>query len=189
VDDAQPTVAGSLLSGYVSVLDRRGLLPSVRAAVSERTRALIDDPPLAIAWVEASVMEEMMGAIHQLHGREAVREIALENARTKAGPIVIPFMRTLLALWGATPESLFKHMHRLVAIQARGLHVSYIPGTPTSGTMELVYPRGSTDAVYATWEGACQLAFEVCKVQGTVCRAEVSDGGRKARIAIRWSPR
>lgn len=185
----RPTNAGTLLRGYVSVLDRRGLLPSVREAVSESTRALIDDPPLPISWVETAVMEEMMDVLARLHGRDTVRDVALETSRTKTGPLVIPFMRTLLALWGATPHSIFKHVHRLAGVVSRGLNLSYVVETPTSGVIEIVYPDGTNDAVYASWEGAFHLAFEVCNVQGTIGRAEVSDGGRKGRIAVRWQQR
>jgi len=183
---ARPTVAGALLRGYISVLERRGLLPEVRALVSEGTREIIDHPPFPISWVETVVMEEMMDALGRLRGREVVKDVALETARTKTGPIVIPFMRTLLSLWGATPESLFKHVHRLAGVHARGLNVTYVPETPSSGAVEFVYPYAPGDYVYASWEGAYRLAFEVCGVKGTIGRAEMSDGGRRARIRVRW---
>jgi len=183
-----PTVAGGMIRGYVSVLERRGLLASVREAVPERAREVIDHPPFPLAWVETAVLAELMDATGRLHGRETVKDISLETARTKAGPILLPFMRTLLSLWGATPHSLFKHLQRLVAVQARGLNVSYAPETPSSGTVELSYPPGhaANDHVFASWEGAFHFIFDVCGVKGTVDRSEVSDGGQRARIGIRW---
>jgi hypothetical protein len=184
----RPTVAGLLLRGYISVLRRRGLLEAVRELVSERTRDLIDHPPTPLTWVETLVMEELMDVTGRLYGREAVKDVALETARTQAGPIVLPFMRTLLTLWGATPESIFKHLHRLIGLQAREMSVSYAPETPSSGTVELAYPYPTTDFIYASWEGVLRLTFEVCKVEGTIDRSEVFDEGRRARIKLRWEP-
>src|SRR6185436_9157478 len=106
-------------------------------------------------------------------------------ARSKLGSILIPFMRTLLALWGATPHSIFRQVQRLAGVVSKGLNLSYVPETPTSGRVELFYPEGTNDAVYASWEGSFHLAFDVAGVKGTIGRAEVSDGGRRARIAVR----
>jgi hypothetical protein len=189
VTGPRPTVAATLVRGYIAVLERRGLLPSVREVVSEPVRKVIDHPPLPISWIETALVEEMMDAVGRLHGRETVREVGLETARSKLGSILVPFMRTLLALWGATPHSIFKQVQRLAGIVYRGLNLSYVPETPTSGTVELFYPDGTNDSVFASWEGSFHLAFDVCEVVGTIGRAEISDGGRRGRIAVRWEPR
>jgi hypothetical protein len=188
VTDQRPIVSAGLLRGYISVLEDRGLLESVREQASGKTRDLIDHPPSPLVWVETTIMEDMMDVLGRLHGRAMVKAVALETARTKAGPLVLPFMRTLLSLWGATPESIFKHIHRVVGIQAKGLSLTYLPESPASGTVELIYPHGTNDAVYASWEGVFRLAFEVCQVQGTIERAEVSEGGYRGRIKVHWGP-
>jgi len=189
VTGTRPTIAGALLRGYLSTLKRRGLLPAVRELVSEGTREIIDRPPIPFAWEEAASMEELMDAIGRLGGRETVKELALETARTQAGPIVFPFMRTLLALGGATPESIFRHIHRVVALQARGLSVAYTPETPSSGTVELIYSYAPNDFVYASWESVFHLVLEACNVDGAIERSELLDEGRRARIKVRWDPR
>ncbi|HYV49516.1 MAG TPA: hypothetical protein VFA20_31875 [Myxococcaceae bacterium] len=187
--EPRPTVAAGMLRGYLAVLESRGLLPPVRDAVSERARKVIDDPPLPISWIDTALVEEIMDAVGRVHGRETVREVGRETARTKLGSILVPFMRTLLALWGATPHSIFKQVQRLAGVISKGLQLSYVPETPTSGTVELFYPAGTNDSVFASWEGSFHLAFDVCNVEGTIGRAEVSDDGRRARIAVRWSQR
>ena len=171
------------------MLERRGLLPSVRGAISDPAREVIDHPPLPITWIDAALVEEIMGAVGRLHGRETVREVGLETARTKLGSVLVPLMRTLLSIWGATPQSIFSQVQRLAWVVSRGLTLSYVPETPTSGAVELFYPDGTNDFVYASWEGSFHLAFDVCGVTGTIGRAEISDGGCRARIAIRWQQR
>jgi len=178
-----------MLRGYVSVLERRGLLPSVREAVSEPAREVIDHPPLPISWIDTALVEEIMDAVGRVHGRETVREVGRETARAKLGSLIVPFMRTLIALWGASPHSIFKQVQRLAGIVSRGLNLSYVPETPTSGTVELFYPDGTNDSVFASWEGSFHLAFDVCQVVGTIGRAEISDGGRRGRIEVRWEQR
>jgi hypothetical protein len=150
---------------------------------------VIDDPPLPISWIETALLEEIMDAVGRLHGRDTVRDVGMETARSKLGSILVPFMRTLLALWGATPESIFKQVQRLAGVVSKGLTLTYVPETSTSGWVEFFYPDGTNDHVFASWEGSFHLAFDVCDVQGTIGRTEISDGGRRGRVLVRWEKR
>jgi hypothetical protein len=93
-----------------------------------------------------------------------------------------------LACGGASPESIFKSIHRVVGLQSRGMTMSYAPESPTSGAVELNYPYPTNDFVYASWEGVFRIVFDVCGTKGTIDRSELGDEGRRGRIPVRWGP-
>lgn len=183
-----PKVSATLLRGWLGVLQRRGILEALKPKLSSELAGIVAKPPLPIAWVEARIIDELISAAGQATDRETIRQCGFEDTRQRAGQMVMPMLRTLLKLWGATPATLFRNIGSVVNIHVRGTTMEYVPESETSGVMEVDPRREASDWLYAAWEGALMFVYEVAGVQGEVSRAELIDNGRKGKIRVRWKP-
>lgn len=181
-------VQWSLVRGYVQVFQARGVLDQVRQGMPPETRQLLDQSRMALGWVDQRVLDEVVDSAGRLRGRDFIRDCALENTRLRAGPLVFPLIRTLMTLWGAQPDTLFKRANTLISVQTRGYHFAYEEGGAASGTLVVQAADARSDFIWAAWEGVCLFVYELCRVQGEIGRSDVQDESRKARIPVRWTP-
>ena len=175
-----------IFRGYRSAIERRGKLQSVVEKVRPATAALLQNPPLAISWVDYDDMNEVFRAMGECLTRQEVRQAGLEAARDGIGPILAPVIRGTLGLFGASPPGLFGNLRRVTAIVLKNTDFSFQSTGPTTGVMEIINPIPMDPGLYTGWEGAFLFGFEVLGMKGVVGQAEVLDGGKRGRVALSW---
>jgi len=177
-----------LVRGYLTLFERYGILEKMRPRLSPELAALVARPPLPISWVSAAVFDELLKAAGESSSRDMVRKVAYENTSQQTGQMVLPMLRTLLKLWGATPATLFRNLNSVVTVQVKGTRLDYVPETESSGIIEIDSDRVANDYVYAGWEGTLMYAYEVAGVKGEIGRTQLLEGGRKGRLPVSWEP-
>ncbi len=182
-----PRVAAMLVRGYIDLFERRGVMEKIRPKMSPELAAFVARPPLPVTWVDATLFYEMLTQAGEATSLEAIRQFAIENTSQQAGPMLLPMLRTLLRLWGATPATIFKNTASVVGVQSKGTRFTYTPETDTSGVIDIEPGMVMSPYVYAAWEGVFMFAYEVAGVKGEVSRTEVLEGGRRGRVAVKWS--
>jgi hypothetical protein len=181
-------VAAMLIRGYIDLFERRGVMEKIRPRMSPALAAFVARPPLPIAWVSADLFYELIGEAGEVTSYAAIRQFSIENTSEQAGAMILPMMKALLRLWGATPHTLFKNVSSVVGVQVKGTKFNYVQESDTSGVLELDPGMVLNQYVYAAWEGTFMFAFEVAGVKGEVAKTEILDGGRRGRMALRWWP-
>ena len=181
-------VAAMLLRGYISLFESHGYMDRMRPKMSPALAAVVARPPLPITWVDSGILYELLQVAGEATSYETIRQCGFENTSQQTGMMVLPMLRTLLRLWGASPATLFKNAGSVITVQVKGTRLEYKPETDHSGVMEIDPGRVVNEFVWAGWEGMFLYAYEVAGVQGEVARTQVLDGGRRGRVALRWTP-
>jgi len=181
-------VAAMLVRGYIDLFERRGVMEKIRPKMSPALSAFVERPPLPIAWVDADLFYELFALAGEATSYGALRQFAVEHTSQQVGPMLLPMLKALLRLWGATPATLFKNAASVVGVQSKGTKFSYTAESDTSGVIEIDPGKVIHPVVWAGWEGTLLFAFDVAGVKGEMGRTQVIDGGRRGRIAVRWSP-
>jgi hypothetical protein len=181
-------VAAMLVRGYIDLFERRGVMEKIRPKMSPALAAFVAHPPLPIAWVDANLFYELFALAGEATSYAALRQFAMEHTSQQVGPMLLPMLKTLLRLWGATPATLFKNAASVVGVQSKGTRFNYVPESETSGVLEIDPGMVMNPVVWAGWEGTFLFAFEVAGVKGEMGKTEVLDGGRRGRIPVRWWP-
>jgi hypothetical protein len=182
-------ITGVVLRGYLKTLEQEGWLAGVRAVVPERTRKLIDKPPLVISSVDGTVLEEIVVAIEQLKGPEAPRRIARATANASFGPVLTTLMKTTLRNFGGSPAALFSRMGGLSPLMMRNIEFSWTKSGDHSGTFGARFPKPVPAPSFRGWEGICEFVLDFCETPGEVGAHRRFDEGRRFEIDVRWEGR
>src|SRR3954469_21663872 len=134
------TLAGAIIQGYLKTIDRMGLRAEVRERVSERTRGVMDKPPLVVSMVSGTVLDDMMVAVTAVRGIDAVREIAARSMADSLGVVLKTLLTNTLRLFGRSPRTIFERLGTLSAPMIRGLDFKYQPLDDTSGLVSIDFP-------------------------------------------------
>jgi hypothetical protein len=178
--------SGLLVRTYRSAIEELGLTAAVRARLSPACAQLLDEPPLPMAWVPGEWFSELLLALESVTGRAGCRRLGYLGARTGAGGVLAPLVRTSVVSFGATPATFLGRMGTLSTVLVRGITFAFTPDGPRAGTLTLRYPVPVSAAVFASWEGACGFVLEVSGCNGEVSEAQLAEGARTGHIAMRW---
>lgn len=181
-------IAAMVVREYIDLFERRGVMAKIRPKMSPALAAFVAHPPLPIVWVDGALFYELLGEAGEATSYDAIRQFAVEHTSEQIGPKVLPMLRALLRLWGATPATIFKNLGSVTSVQSKGTRFSYTPETETSGVIELDPGMVVNPFVYAGWEGILMFAYEVAGVKGELGKTQLIDGGRRGRITARWWP-
>src|SRR4051812_15207548 len=179
------TVAGAIIQGYLKTIDRMGLRAAVRERVSERTKAVMDKPPLVISSVSGSILDDMMMAVAAVRGIDAVREVASRSMVDSLGVVLRTLFTSTLKLFGRSPRSIFERVGTLSAAMIRGLEFKYQPLDETSGIVSIAFPAPVSEAYQAAWEGTLEYAYALCDTTGTV-RRQKEGPSRLVELRAQW---
>jgi hypothetical protein len=178
---------GNIVRGLLAELRSRGLFEVVREGVSPQAQAMMDSPPLHIAWAPSHPYEELWDRLGGLFGREKVQEIAYACTLNAIGPLITPLIRTYIKLSGASLATTLGHMGSAVAVQYRGVQLDYQPDTDHSTYLTMRFPDPVSDFIYASWEGAFRYGKELVGSPAfTIGRFEIFEGGKAGRVYIHW---
>lgn len=186
-DTTDRRASGALFRGYVASLNRLGLFSQVLARVDPETARLMTHPPLPTSRIDVRRHEAVMNGALEAGGAKAVRQMGYETARDAAGPVITPVIKTLIALFGATPATLFSRMDRIGSAFLKGLQFDYTPRDERGGRLTITAPDATPPSAFIIWEGALRLAFDLTQVEGRVEPCELV-GDRTARYQVAWEP-
>ncbi len=180
-------VLGLVFRGMGEELERRGLTERVLARLQGESRAVLERPPPHTAWLAAvPAYDDLILAIANETSRQMLRDIIRSTARATTGQLVLPMIKTFINLFGATPASLYTNADRLVALEMRGVHLSYLAEAPTHGVVTVVHCEPVDPLHFTTWEGVLAFAKDVLSVPLVVETAIPDPDGRSARIRVSW---
>ncbi len=52
--------------------------------------------------------------------------------------------------------------------------------------VSIEHPYPVHDALFATWEGMLQFAYDLVETTGTVSRARIGPDGKRGELDVRW---
>jgi hypothetical protein len=176
-----------VLRSYVEEMRKTGALEDVLARVPAEVRSLAQKPPLPISWVDARLTNQLLVALHEARGRDAVVELGVNITTRRLSGMLRPLLRTSLKLFGATPASFFSRFEQFTSLLIRGVQFEYVPLRENAGKLVLRHAVPVPEAVYATWEGTLRSSFALLNVKSpSVAPARLSEGGRRGEVDLSW---
>jgi hypothetical protein len=181
------SLSRSVLRSLVDELRETGLFEAVRAGVSDELGALLDRPRDAPAWLPAAPFDELDAAVYRLRGRDGLREFLHHSVRTGIAHVLEPVIQFSLGFLGGTPASLFSRSSSLLAVNSRGVEMTWVPSSPTSGTMRIRCGEPVPPITWIAWEGIFEYVIEIAGHTGTVGEARPSADGCGCEIDVKWN--
>jgi hypothetical protein len=164
----------------------------VREQVSPEARALLDDLPLATAWIDARLINEVYEALYRVLGETELRRLNYEAVEHGVTPLVRGAVERLLRVFGVSPATLLSKFERIAGTTARGVVYRYESLGETSGRFDIEYPALSDVPLgpFVATGGALELVFAICGVRGTIRGLAFVPNGRNNRIRydVEWQP-
>ena len=180
-------VKAAALRGYIGEIEKLGVLPAVLEKVEPETRRAIESPPLPSAWIDAILVEDMIGALESILGPKAVRTVTSAGQRTGAARFLIPVAAALFRLFGAKPDTLLGRFSEVTKTAIRGVQFKWTSESPTSGCLSVTFPRKHVPRhVFIGMESGCWLTIELCKLNGKVAETEIVKDGTTGLIRVSW---
>jgi hypothetical protein len=185
----EESVSGSILASQIKYLKDVKLFDGVYQRASPELRQLMDKPPTVLAFVSGQYSTELIEIVFGLKGADFVREMSHRSSGEAMGPVILPVMKSMLKIFGATPHTVFSQLHRWLGKSVTGVSCEYITLSPTSGQLNVSHLTPKTPIAYLSWEGSMRFAFELTGVVGTVFPADISVDRKSARIKVSWVPK
>ena len=179
-------VTGSLFRSYVEALDVMGMRAAVRAAVSPRVQALIDQPPLHRDWLDGSEVREVFKALVDLRGLEGVRRLGSECMRASILQHLRPMLQATLGLHGRSPAVLFERLDTFAKPFFRGISFEYVAQGPREGVITLRSTYAMGPVQFAAWEGSLSALYDEVGARGVIEPATVAQDNLSGTMRVRW---
>jgi hypothetical protein len=174
------------VKAHLTQLEKLGLLGAVMENLPEASRRALQSSPLPTAWVDVTVMHDIVVSVEKVAGMDAVRTVSLQVQKAGTTPLLMPIIGGLMRLFGATPNTLLSRFDDLVKTQLRGAEFQWALDSPKSGRLTVTFPRTDTPrAAFVGFESGCRGILDLCKVQGEVELLEVRGG--VGVIRVRWN--
>ncbi|MFO0760321.1 MAG: hypothetical protein U0359_27820 [Byssovorax sp.] len=178
------------LAGEVSI---HPLRDAVLDRVSREARALLLDPPVATAWIDARLINDVYEVLRALLGDRELRKLNNDAVKRGVSPLVSAAVERLIRVFGTSPAMLLTKFDRIAGTTSRGVVYRYEPLTDTSGTFDIEYPalRDVPRGPFVATGGALELIFSICDMEGTIGGITYVPNGRnnRARYEVTWSGR
>jgi hypothetical protein len=171
---------------HLTQIEKLGLLDSVTKNLSETSREALAQSPLPTAWVDVTVMHDIIAALEKVAGMDAVRTVTMRAQQAGTTPLLMPIIGGLMRLFGASPNTLLSRFDDLAKTQLRGAGFKWVLDSPKSGRLTVTFPRNDTPrAAFVGFESGCRGILDLCKLQGDVEMLEVKGGVGVIRVSWR----
>ena len=137
------------------------------AAMRPETRAALAQPSSA-KWHDGSIVVDAAEAVRALAGDAGVEAMNYEAVKQSLGPVMAPFLKVTLALFGAWPDTLIKRMNDNLGTVMKGVHTEWVPSGPRSGRIVITHPEDVREISWACWKGSLRFIFDLCRVKGAI---------------------
>jgi len=182
----QAETVGAVVRAYLADLRSMGELEAIRPKLAGDAAKMVDKPPLPVSWVEIRVAHEPLVVLAGLKGRDEVRKLGHRVAKGQLGTLFRPLLTSTLKLFGGTPASLYSRMDTITSVMLRGVKFAWAASGPSQGMVSIEHPYPVHDALFATWEGMLQFAYDLVETTGTVSRARIGPDGKRGELDVRW---
>src|SRR5262249_10234826 len=146
-----------------------GITKEVLAAVSDETRAELENPPPASSWIDAMVIEEMIAAVDSVRGLYAVRKVTRDGQMAAIAPLLQPVLSGLLRLFGTSPLTLLQRFAQLSSRNVRGLELEWTTDSERGGRLRIKFPRKKIPrSAFVGFESGIVNLVEVCGAKAKV---------------------
>jgi hypothetical protein len=137
------------------------------AAMKPETRAALESPS-STNWHDGMVVIDAAEAVLRLAGEAGVEEMNYTAVKRSLGPVMAPFLRVTLALFGASPDSIIKRMNDSLGAVMRGVRSEWQPSGPKSGRIIITHPDDVRDVSWPCWKGSLRFTYDLCGVKGEI---------------------
>jgi hypothetical protein len=180
-------VKAAALRSYIVQIERLGALAAIKERVSPETRSAIEAPPLSGVWIDAILVEDMIGALQSLHGMEAVRTVIRAGQSAGVARLLMPIVGGMLRLFGTRPDTLLTRFPDLVKTVIRGVDYDWVPEQPNSGYLKVTFRRKNVPRhVFVGMESGCAMILDLCSTRGSVANTEIINEGTTGIIRVSW---
>jgi hypothetical protein len=180
-------IKGSIVRAYTMHIEQMGILPEVLSRVTPETKKLMTtDMPLSNVWVDAGVIEDMIGKVELLRGLEGVRTITRAGIHTGALPVLKPVVVPMLRLFGMSPHTLLQRFGQFTKNNLRGMDLLWTPEGDRAGNLKVTFPRRTPRSAYVGFESGMWLICELCSVKGEIADTEIRPDGQVGIIRLKW---
>ncbi len=178
----------STLRAYLKELSRRGWLHAVLGAIDPEARLVLEAPPPASSWMDASPVEELMAAIALRYGEESLRDFSRESNKELI-PYLKPILEGMLRLFGTSPATLLARMPLLTRSSIQGCEFGWTQKSPTEGVCEVrfAHKKRMPKRTFVPFVGSYELILELCGKKGKVSPREIFPDGTGANYRVSWS--
>lgn len=181
------TTTGGMLLAYVRWLDGQGLTDQVVGELTPEAAALVRDPPIVTALLDARLTDELLAAVSRHRGADAVRQLGYDSARHAFHPVLRPLIDSTMAIYGKTPGAILGRLQWIAGPMISGATIGFGATEPFSGVVEIRYEEPPAPAVFPLWEGVLRALCETCGRQVRVDPSQLADAGRTGRIRVTWA--
>jgi hypothetical protein len=184
-------VKGYLFRGILGALEQEGLLMSVRDKVPPEVRAVIQNPPLAGAWMEGGLLDAVSDVVLELHGVQALRRIHGAGVNRGAMTVLRPVAESVMRMLGVAPGKLLGQLNRMQQSAVRGLEHKWQETGPNAGVLTTTVDANVPASFFEGTAGSMEVVFTLCGVAGKVgnARMQRQDGRTVGSMDVTWTPR
>jgi hypothetical protein len=180
-------VSGSVIRSQIEQLRKAGLYEQALERVAPEARKYLEKPPLSLARIPPLTEYEIWRVIGETKGAQGAKDMGYQLMGEPMGLLIRPILKSILAMMGSTPHSLYSNLPTITAAAATNQTFVYEKKGPTNGTLSITVPTApGSEWFFFAWEGMLAFAFELCQVKGEVWPHETKDDGRTAIFRIKW---
>lgn len=177
-------LSAAYMNGLVNAVNAGGFLDGALITMTEIERASYRQPARQ-PWWDARYAEHLAATVGEVFGEYAVEQVGYTVVAEVIGPLVMAQIQAALAT-GAGPEALFARLDELAKAAVRPIRVVWTPTGPTSGKLELIYPRELKKETEVLWRGAIRYAFELTHRPGKIVKEGQGPAGHLT-YELDWS--
>jgi hypothetical protein len=124
--------------------------------------------PNSAAWHDGSIVIDAAEAVDRLGGHVAVEEMNHTAAAKSLGPVIGPFVKVSLALFGASPATTFSRMNDSLMVVMKGVRTQWHPADKNSGRLTIFHGDIVAPVSWPCWRGALRFSYDLCGATGAV---------------------
>lgn len=155
-------------------------------AMKPETRAALTTPSSA-NWHDGSVVIDAAEAVHTLAGDAGVESMNYQAVKQSLGPIMAPFIKVTLALFGTSPETIIKRMNDSLGTVMKGVRTEWVKSGPKSGRIIITHPDDVKEVSWPCWKGSLRFTYDMCGVKGEINPHRASASTRTLVFDCSWN--
>jgi hypothetical protein len=138
------------------------------AAMRPETRAALERPQSA-PWHDGALVIDAAEAVQRFAGDAGVEDMNYQAVKRSLGPLVAPFVKISLTLFGAQPGTIYARMNENLTTVMKGVRTEWVqaPGAK-QGRLTITHPDDIRPIAWPSWTGSLRFTFDLCGVAGTI---------------------
>jgi len=111
---------------------------------------------------------EVAEVVKRFGGEQGVDDMSYIAVKRSLAPVMAPFLKVSLALFGASPETLFKRMNESLRAVMLGVTTEWSATGQQAGRLVVTHPDPIQDVSWSSWRGSLRFTFDLCGVTGKI---------------------